>query len=83
MATLVVILIVIFWLSQLDEATMRVQRLRRARKIQVALYLDRGDVEALKKLSLRTNLPQQAYLREGTVYVLKKYGALSGGGTKK
>jgi hypothetical protein len=46
----------------------------RLRKIQVALYLDRDQVDALKMLSHKTRTPQQDYLREGLDYVLAKYG---------
>ena len=45
----------------------------RLKKIQVALYLDADQVDALKILSLKTRVPQQVYLREGLDYVLKKY----------
>jgi len=50
----------------------------RLKKIQLALYLDASQVEALRALSARTRVPQQAYLREGLDYVLAKYGAKKG-----
>jgi len=46
----------------------------RLKKIQLALYLDAEQVDALKALSLKTRVPQQAYLREGLDHVLQKYG---------
>jgi hypothetical protein len=46
----------------------------RLKKVQVALYLDADQLDALKVLSARTRVPQQAYLREGLDYILKKYG---------
>ena len=50
----------------------------RLKKIQLALYLEAGQVDALKALSARTRVPQQAYLREGLDYVLAKYGMKRG-----
>jgi len=50
----------------------------RLKKIQLALYLDPDQVEALRVLSLKTRVPQQAYLREGLDYVLMKYGIARG-----
>ena len=47
----------------------------RLRKVQLALYLDLEQMDALKALSAKTRVPQQAYLREGLDYVLEKYGA--------
>jgi len=47
----------------------------RLKKVQLALYLDADQVDALKALSGRTRVPQQVYLREGLDYVLEKYGA--------
>ena len=46
----------------------------RLKKIQLALYLDADQVEALRTLSAKTRVPQQEYLREGLDIVLKKYG---------
>lgn len=46
----------------------------RLKKVQLALYLDSDQVDALKVLSLKTRVPQQVYLREGLDYVLAKYG---------
>jgi hypothetical protein len=46
----------------------------RLRKLQLAVYLDAEQVDALKVLSLKTRVPQQVYLREGLDYVLTKYG---------
>jgi hypothetical protein len=45
----------------------------RLKKIQLALYLDADQVDALKALSARTRVPQQVYLREGLEHVLEKY----------
>jgi hypothetical protein len=45
----------------------------RLKKIQLALYLEADQVEALRTLSLKTRVPQQEYLREGLDYVLTKY----------
>ena len=45
----------------------------RLKKLQLALYLDADQVEALKFLSLKTRVPQQVYLREGLDHVLQKY----------
>ena len=50
----------------------------RLKKVQLALYLDSDQVEALKVLSLKTRIPQQVYLREGLDYILKLYGKKSG-----
>ena len=47
----------------------------RLKKIQLALYLDSEQVEALKELSKHTRVAQQAYLREALDYLLEKYGA--------
>jgi hypothetical protein len=46
----------------------------RLKKVQLALYLDADQVDALKVLSLKTRVPQQVYLREGLDFVLEKYG---------
>jgi hypothetical protein len=46
----------------------------RLRKVQLALYLDIEQVDALNVLSLKTRVPKQVYLREGLDYVLEKYG---------
>jgi len=46
----------------------------RLKKMQVALYLDSDQLDALKVLSGKTRVPQQVYLREGLDYVLEKYG---------
>lgn len=45
----------------------------RLKKMQVALYLDAEQLDALKVLSGKTRVPQQVYLREGLDYVLAKY----------
>ncbi len=45
----------------------------RLKKVQLALYLDADQVDALKILSLKTRVPQQVYLREGLEHVLQKY----------
>jgi hypothetical protein len=42
-------------------------------KKPVQAYLEPEQAEALKALSQRTRVPQQAYLREGIEYVLAKY----------
>jgi Ribbon-helix-helix domain len=46
----------------------------RLKKVQLALYLDEEQLEALKVLSAHTRVAQQEYLREGLMYVLKRYG---------
>jgi hypothetical protein len=50
----------------------------RLKKVQLALYLDAYQAGALKALSARTRVPQQAYLREGLDMVLARYGAKKG-----
>lgn len=45
----------------------------RLKKKAMTIYLDLEQAEALKKLSDRTRVPQQAYLREGVDRVLAKY----------
>ena len=45
----------------------------RLKKKQLALYLEEEQYEALKKLSKKTRVSQQEYLREGLETVLKKY----------
>lgn len=45
----------------------------RLKKIQIAMYLDIEQLEALRGLSGKTRVPMQEYLREGLDYVLKKY----------
>jgi hypothetical protein len=42
--------------------------------MQIAMYLDSDQLDALKALSGKTRVPMQAYLREGLDHVLKKYG---------
>jgi hypothetical protein len=46
----------------------------RLKKMQIALYLDADQLDALKVLSSKTRVPMQVYLREGLDFVLKKYG---------
>lgn len=43
-------------------------------KKQMAIYLDPEQAEALAKLSAKTRVPQQVYLREGLDIVLAKNG---------
>jgi hypothetical protein len=45
----------------------------RAPRKQVALYLDPATQKQLQRLSERTRVPQQVFLREGVDLVLKKY----------
>ena len=45
----------------------------RLKKIQLACYLEPEQAAALKALSAKTRVPQQAYLREGIEHVLSKY----------
>ena len=45
----------------------------RLRKAQLSFYPEPAMYEALKALSGKTRVPQQAYLREGLDYVLAKY----------
>jgi hypothetical protein len=47
----------------------------RLKKMQIAMYLDIGQLEALRALSGKTRVPMQEYLREGLDYVLEKHGA--------
>jgi len=42
-------------------------------KVPVQAYLEPEQARALKELSVRTRVPQQAYLREGIEHVLAKY----------
>ena len=44
-------------------------------KVPVQAYLEPEQAKALKALSERTRVPQQAYMREGIEYVLEKYGS--------
>jgi hypothetical protein len=45
----------------------------RLKKAQLSFYPEPAMYEALKTLSGKTRVPQQAYLREGLDYVLAKY----------
>ncbi len=45
----------------------------RLKKVAATIYLEPEQVEALRKLSERTRVPQQAYMREGLDLVLAKY----------
>lgn|ERR1039458_398888 len=47
----------------------------RLKKIQLALYLDADQVDALRAMSGRTRVPQQVLLREGLGYVLARDSA--------
>ncbi len=49
----------------------------RLKKMQIAMYLDSKQLEALRALSGKTRVPMQEYLREGLDHVLGKYGAKS------
>jgi hypothetical protein len=44
-------------------------------KAHLSLYLEPTQAQALKALSTRTRVPQQAYLREGLDLVLERYAA--------
>lgn len=46
----------------------------RLKKMQIAMYLDPEQLDALKVLSGKTRVPMQEYLREGLDHVLTKYG---------
>jgi hypothetical protein len=50
----------------------------RLKKMQIAMYLDIEQLEALRALSGKTRVPMQAYLREGLEYVLNKHGRTEG-----
>lgn len=45
----------------------------RLTKVPVQAYLEPAQAEALKALSDKTRVPQQAYIREGVDIVLAKY----------
>lgn len=45
----------------------------RLKKKAMTIYLDRPQAEALQRLSERTRVPQQVYLREGLDLVLARY----------
>ncbi len=45
----------------------------RLKKVAATIYLEPEQVEALRKLSERTRVPQQAYMRERLDLVLAKY----------
>lgn len=45
----------------------------RLKKAQLSFYPEPEQYEALKQLSDRTRVPQQAYIREGLEMVLEKY----------
>ena len=45
----------------------------RLKKVAATIYLEPEQAEALRKLSERTRVPQQAYMREGVEIVLAKY----------
>jgi Ribbon-helix-helix domain len=45
----------------------------RLKKAQLSFYPEPATYEALKLLSGKTRVPQQAYLREGLDFVLEKY----------
>ena len=49
------------------------QRTLKLIKVPVQAYLDPEQADALKALSVRTRIPQQAYIREGVEHVLAKY----------
>jgi len=44
-----------------------------AKKILKSLFLDKEQVEKLKKLSAKTRVPISVYIREGVDLVLNKY----------
>jgi len=45
----------------------------RLKKVAATVYLEPEQVEALRALSKRTRVPQQAYLREGVDAILERY----------
>lgn len=47
----------------------------RLKKSQVSVYVEPKQAAALRKLSERTRVPQQVYLREGLDLVLQRYKA--------
>jgi predicted DNA-binding protein len=42
-------------------------------KVLRSIYLDITQIEKIKKLSERTNVPQAVYVREGLDFILRKY----------
>jgi hypothetical protein len=54
----------------------------RLKKEPLMLYAEPEQADALKELSARTRIPQQAFLREGLDYVLEKHGAKKKGAAK-
>ena len=54
----------------------------RLKKMQIALYLDSKQFDALRALSGKTRVPMQEYLREGLDYILDKYGMKKKGSAK-
>jgi len=55
---------------------------KRLKKVQLAVYLESDQADALKALSLKTRVPQQVYLREGLAHILAKHGMQKAGGSK-
>ena len=45
----------------------------RLNKKQIAMYLEEGQLEALRTLHAKTRVPMQVYLREGLDLILQKY----------
>ena len=43
------------------------------KKVQVPIYMEPKQYAQLKKLSEKTRVPMQVYLREGVDMILKKY----------
>ncbi len=49
------------------------QEMLRLKKVPTTVYLEEEQAKALKELSERTRVPQQAFIREGVDYVLRRY----------
>ena len=47
--------------------------MKKKRKLMRTIYLDVEQIERLRKLSVRTRVPQAVYIREGIDLVLSKH----------
>lgn len=47
-------------------------------RAEILLYLEQSDKDALRKLSDKTGVPVQDYLREGVQYILNKHSKRKG-----
>jgi hypothetical protein len=59
-------------------ATRKPNSADRLKKMQIAMYLDSEQLEALRALSGKTRVPMQEYLRDGLDYVLARHGMKKG-----